>query len=78
MLKVAHQGSATSSHPEFLSAASPLIAVVSVGADNESGHPSSNVIAALAAAPNGVFATAQAGDVTLRTDGASWWVETER
>ncbi|MEX2182252.1 MAG: DNA internalization-related competence protein ComEC/Rec2 [Gemmatimonadaceae bacterium] len=70
VLKVAHHGSATSTTPAFLSAVAPRLAVVSVGAGNTYGHPSSEVMRRLAAAGATVLRTDQLGTVVLRTDGA--------
>ena len=80
ILKVAHHGSATSSTPEFIAAASPTIAVISAGADNRFGHPDPAVVARLTAAlPDGaLFATAQHGNVEILTDGSRLQVRTER
>jgi len=57
ILKVAHQGSITSSSEEFVSAVDPDFAVISVG-ENDFGHPSLRVIKRLE----------RAGAEILRTD----------
>jgi competence protein ComEC len=49
LLKVGHHGSATSSGEEFLTAAAPRAAVISVGRGNPFGHPRGEVVARLAA-----------------------------
>jgi competence protein ComEC len=49
LLKIGHHGSRTSTNPEFLAAAAPQAAVVSVGRRNTFGHPRAEVIARLAA-----------------------------
>ena len=43
VLKVAHQGSLTSSHIEFLNVTDPEVAIISVG-ENDYGHPHSEVL----------------------------------
>lgn len=47
ILKVGHHGSKGSTSPEFLDAAHPKTAIVSVGAINAYGHPSSEVLSNL-------------------------------
>ncbi len=48
LLKIGHHGSRTSTNPEFLAAAAPQSAVVSVGRHNTFGHPRAEVITRLA------------------------------
>jgi competence protein ComEC len=59
VLKVAHHGSEDAGLPDLLRALRPRIAVISVGAHNDYGHPRAETLAALAAFP---------GLETLRTD----------
>ncbi len=75
VLKVGHHGSATSSTPEFVAAVRPRIALVSVGADNDYGHPSRPVLARLADAGADLFRTDLLGPIVVRTDGRSLTVE---
>ena len=65
LLKVGHHGSRTSTTDEFLAAAAPQDAVISVGAGNTFGHPRPEVIARLAAARAHVFRTDQFGLTTF-------------
>ena len=44
VLKVAHHGSKSSSHKQFINAASPKYAVISCGKNNLYGHPGSEVL----------------------------------
>ncbi|HEY6090083.1 MAG TPA: DNA internalization-related competence protein ComEC/Rec2 [Gemmatimonadaceae bacterium] len=76
VLKVAHHGSSTSSSDEFLTAVHPDVAVISVGAQNKYGHPSVDVLHALARVGAEVLRTDQAGTVIVRTDGVHIEVET--
>lgn len=64
MLKVPHQGAATSD-PGWLTASAGRLAVVSVG-PNDYGHPSDDVIEILEEAGSRVVRTDQAGDVVIR------------
>ncbi len=57
ILKVGHHGSATSTSAELLSAASPSIAVVSVGRTNGYGHPDEEVLARLEASGTAILRT---------------------
>lgn len=71
LLKVGHHGSRTSSNPEFVAAAQPLEAVISVGRNNTFGHPRGEVIERLAEAHTHVFRTDEFGLTTflLNADG---------
>jgi competence protein ComEC len=75
VLKVGHHGSSTSSSDAFLSAVHPELAVISVGAGNKYGHPSSDVVHALARVGAEVVRTDLAGTVIVRTDGARLEIE---
>ncbi len=75
VLKVAHHGSATASTAAFLAAIRPSAAVVSVGADNDYGHPARSTIERLAAAGARVFRTDQVGTVDVSTDGTDLLVD---
>jgi competence protein ComEC len=75
VLKVGHHGSSTSSSDEFLAAVHPGLAVISVGAGNKYGHPSNDVLRALARVGADVLRTDEAGTVVVRTDGAHIEVE---
>ena len=71
VLKVSHHGSNTASTMEFLKAVSPEYAVVSVGADNEYGHPHGAVLARLESLHCTVLRTDLLGTVVMRSDGES-------
>lgn len=75
VLKVAHHGSVSSTHTEFLDAVQPMVAVISVGADNDYGHPSSVVLNRLAARGVYTYRTDQNGTIAIRTDGTTYWVD---
>ena len=70
VLKVGHHGSSTSSAAEFLDALRPQIAVISVGADNDYGHPAEETLSRLAKyGAETVLRTDRDGTVTLVSDG---------
>jgi len=79
VLKVAHQGSYTSTTPEFLAAAEPQLAVISAGKDNRFGHPSQEVLERLEGklgAAN-IYCTDKHSTIEFTTDGERLWVETD-
>ena len=80
VLKAGHHGSATSSSQAFLDAAGPEIAVISAGLDNQYGHPAPAVLERLEAAvgAENVYRTDLHGTVEFVSNGATWWVQTER
>jgi competence protein ComEC len=79
VLKVGHSGSATSTTPEFLAAASPQVAVISVGEDNRFGHPSTEVVERLEEklGADNIFRTDEGGTIEFTTDGERLWVRAE-
>lgn len=64
VLKVPHHGSRYT-RPEFLTAVQPRIALVSVGADNEHGHPSAVTLRTLETAGALVARTDRGGDLAV-------------
>ncbi|MEH1011903.1 ComEC/Rec2 family competence protein [Micromonospora sp. CPCC 206060] len=64
VLKVAHHGSAYQD-PAFLDAVAPAVALVSVGADNDYGHPSPSVLARLSRQGARVLRTDIEGDLAV-------------
>ncbi|MDX1689980.1 MAG: ComEC/Rec2 family competence protein [Acidimicrobiia bacterium] len=66
VMKVPHQGAATSDH-DWLRASAPRVAVISVG-PNDFGHPDEAVIATLEEAGAVVLRTDRDGDVVVRLD----------
>jgi len=75
VLKVAHHGAATSSSAPFLAATRPQLALISVGADNDYGHPAPEVLMRLADVGAHPLRTDQLGTVELATDGHTLWVD---
>ena len=80
VLKVAHQGSRTSSLPAFVREASPQVAVISVGADNSFGHPHPETLDTLGALlpADRVLTTARNGTIEFTSDGSRLWMQAER
>ncbi|MCU1248414.1 MAG: internalization-related competence protein ComEC/Rec2 [Edaphobacter sp.] len=68
LLKVGHHGSRTSTTQEFLDAAAPKDAVVSVGRGNTFGHPRYEVIERIAEAGTKLYRTDQFGLTTFLLD----------
>jgi competence protein ComEC len=76
VLKVGHSGSKTSTTPEFLAAARPGVAVISVG-ENRYGHPSGEVIARLeeTLGKEHIYRTDERGTIEFFTDGERLWLK---
>ena len=69
VLKVGHHGSDTSSSEEFLKQISPKIAIISVGKDNDYGHPSDETIKKLQNLGTTIYRTDELGTIELISDG---------
>ncbi|MFA6228470.1 MAG: MBL fold metallo-hydrolase [Patescibacteria group bacterium] len=69
VLKVGHHGSTNANDKGFLSAAAPELAIVSVGADNQYGHPHYRTLYYLKRLGAKIFRTDLAGDIRLFSDG---------
>ncbi len=78
VLKSPHHGSQTSSTEAFLEAVEPQVVVISVGKENDFGHPSPEVIERYAAYGLPVLRTDERGTIEIITDGERLWVETAR
>lgn len=72
VLKVAHQGSKTSSSEEFLAAVSPEIAIISVGKDNRYGHPHQETLEILEKYDIKILRTDLDGDIRIISDGKNY------
>ncbi|MCG2686400.1 MBL fold metallo-hydrolase [Candidatus Parcubacteria bacterium] len=73
VLKFPHQGSKDSLNIEFLEAASPKLIVITVGKNNF-GHPSPQVLEAVAERDLWMMRTDQDGTVEVASDGERWGV----
>ena len=65
VLKIAHNGSDTSTSEEFLRIAAPQIAVISVGKNNEYGHPKRKIIGRLLRSDILIYRTDYDGTVSF-------------
>ena len=70
VLKVAHHGS-RNTDPELLAQVHAALAVISVGAGNDYGHPAPATVSALERAGSAVVRTDRCGDVAVLGDGVS-------
>lgn len=77
VFKVGHHGSKTSSSQVFIEAVSPSYSVISVGENNNYGHPSDKVLNRLYNAGSKIYRTDECGDITVITDGKAINVKTE-
>lgn len=77
VLLVPHHGSARQT-PAFLAAARASLALVSVGADNDYGHPAPRTIAAAGATGAPVYRTDTHGSIAVTRDGEQLRVTTQR
>lgn len=80
VLKIGHHGSTTSSSAQFLNAVNPNAVVISVGKDNEFGHPNEDVLTRLndIAGRVNVYRTDLQGTIEFTTDGNSLRVVTSK
>lgn len=76
VLKTAHHGSASSASEAFLAAAKPQVAVISVGALNDYGHPAEQTLSRLLNAGAAIYRTDLSGSIRLATDGEKLIVQT--
>ena len=71
LLKISHHGSSASSSKSYLSALSPQFAAISVGRDNDYGHPNKSVITRLRDAKISYGRTDISGTLIYYTDGTT-------
>lgn len=72
ILKVAHHGSRTSTHLEFLEKVNPYLAIISDGRNNRYGHPNKTILERLKDFGAEIFRTDILGDINLISNGISW------
>ena len=78
VLKVAHHGSSTSTTEEILEKIKPEIAVISLGEDNEYGHPHTSTLKLLNNIECDIYRTDEDKTVKISTDGENLEIETDR
>jgi competence protein ComEC len=71
VLKIGHHGSHTSTSEKFLDKVNPKYAVISLGKDNDYGHPHKEVIARLQAKKVTVYRTDENGTIIATGDGTN-------
>ncbi len=74
VLKVGHHGSDTSSSEKFLQVVKPEIAVISVGEDNDFGHPSRRIIKRLERMGIDIYRTDEDATVNIVSDGEKYTI----
>ncbi len=78
VLKVAHHGSKTGCDSDFLNAATPEYAVISVGQGNSYGHPHSQTLTALEKYGAEIYRTDQSGDISFYVTYGEIEIKTEK
>ena len=69
--KVSHHGSKSGSSEAFVNALSPTYAIISVGTDNDYGHPHAEVLNRLRSYGCNIFRTDEQGTIVALSDGQS-------
>ena len=79
ILKVGHHGSSSSTSVEFLNVCRPQIAVISVGTDNDYGHPNEEVNERLVEimGEQNIYRTDKNGTIEFISDGMRLWLIAE-
>jgi len=78
VLNVGHHGSNKSSSAAFLKTVNPKVAIISAGAGNQYGHPTSQVLSRLKQAKAAVYRTDHEGSIVIHSDGKLLQVETDK
>ena len=72
VLKLAHHGSATSSCSEFLAAVQPTYIVISVGKNNDYGHPTQETLLRCSHLYASIFRTDKHGSIKFISNGSDY------
>lgn len=78
VFQAGHHGSQTSNTEAFLKAVDPVYTVISCGEGNSYGHPHSEVIARFQDMDVQIYRTDTMGTITIKTDGKSLGITTQR
>lgn len=78
VLKVGHHGSAYSTTEEFLAKVTPTYAIISVGKDNNYGHPATSTINRIKKYTNNIYMTNELGTIILTSDGKNINITNEK
>lgn len=78
VLKVGHHGSAYSTTEEFLAKVTPTYAIISVGKDNNYGHPATSTINRIKKYTNNIYMTSELGTIILTSDGKNINITNEK
>ena len=78
VLKVGHHGSSTSSSYVFLREVMPKYAIISVGEDNNYGHPHEDALSRFRDANAKIYRTDMQGDIICISDGKTVTISTNR
>lgn len=76
--KCSHHGSAGSSSKDFLACIQPEYVAISVGADNDYGHPAQSCLERLTAYTDQIYRTDLDGTISVISDGRQISIETEQ
>jgi competence protein ComEC len=69
VLKIGHHGSNSSTTQKFLDSVNPKYAIISVGKENEYGHPTKEIIDRLISEKISVYRTDEVGTIVATSDG---------
>ncbi|WP_417689575.1 DNA internalization-related competence protein ComEC/Rec2 [Pseudidiomarina sp.] len=75
ILLVPHHGSKSSSESYFVRHVQPAVALLSRGRNSAYGHPHEQVVSTYKDLKVALVDTARGGQITLYTDGVTWWLE---
>jgi len=75
VLKIGHHGSNSATSPAFVRAGNPAVNVIQVGAENDYGHPTEEVLATLGGRV--VLRNDLHGRIHVATDGEQMWIATQ-